>query len=320
MFKMPKAVAQKIVKLQRRFFWGSYANDNTPIPTFKWSDIELPKQLGGLGVGNILHKNLVLLFKWWCRFSEGDCTLWKRILRSIYDIKSLKASSDSFARVNIGLLGQLLSNEQDTKRIKEIVEEGMQVSVGDGNSTLFWHDRWVSAGPLMVSFPRLFSISLQGEAVISQMGVWSDGVWVWNFCWRRRLFDWEHAEVERLTLLVEHFSPQPDKIDGVSWHGGIRDRFPIRDILNKLYESYELILPMSVTNLLWSIKVPPRVHLIIWMASLEKLKTGDLLVEKGLIDVSSGICPFCNCNVETNSHILFSCNFSWSVWMMVLNW
>ena len=30
----------------------------------KWSDIELSKELGGLGLGNIMHKNLILLFKW----------------------------------------------------------------------------------------------------------------------------------------------------------------------------------------------------------------------------------------------------------------
>ena len=64
MFKMPKAVATKIVKLQRRFFWGGRNGENKSCPTVKWSDIELPREMGGLGVGNILHKNLILLFKW----------------------------------------------------------------------------------------------------------------------------------------------------------------------------------------------------------------------------------------------------------------
>ena len=64
MFKMPKAVATKIVKLQRRFFWGGRNGENKSCPTVKWSDIELPRDMGGLGVGNILHKNLILLFKW----------------------------------------------------------------------------------------------------------------------------------------------------------------------------------------------------------------------------------------------------------------
>lgn len=87
MFKMPKEVAQKIVKLQRKFFWGSSSNGDLMPPSVKWSSIELPKNMGGLGVGNILHKNLILLFKWWWRFSDCDDSFWKRILISIHNIK-----------------------------------------------------------------------------------------------------------------------------------------------------------------------------------------------------------------------------------------
>ena len=80
MFKMPKAIALKIVKMRRRFFWGSAnesSNQKKGCPTIKWKSIELPKELGGLGVGNMMHKYLILLLKWWWRFSESDNTLWK---------------------------------------------------------------------------------------------------------------------------------------------------------------------------------------------------------------------------------------------------
>lgn len=56
------------------------------------------------------------------------------------------------------------------------------------------------------------------------------------------------------------------------------------------------------------------------MASLEKLKTGDFLMSKGFIDASNGFCPFCRLNVEAQSHILFTCNVSWYIWMMILDW
>lgn len=123
MFKMPKIVAQRIVKLQRRFFWGVSANRALPVPTVKWSSIELPKNLGGLGVGNIMHKNLLLLFKWWWRFSDCDNTLWKRILISIYDIKGLKASKCTIGEVKSGIWGQLANDDTETTRIRDIVEK-----------------------------------------------------------------------------------------------------------------------------------------------------------------------------------------------------
>ena len=144
--------------------------DKRGCPVIKWSHIELPKELGGLGVGNIKHKNLILLFKWWWRFSEADNTLWKRILSSVYDMKGLKASSETFCKVKEGTSSHLLSNDTDTAKIRSIIEEAMSVRVGNGNSVLFWHDRWCEAGILKRIFPRLFIISLQKNSLISQMG------------------------------------------------------------------------------------------------------------------------------------------------------
>ena len=62
---MPNAIALKIVKLQRRFFWGRSIGEKMGCPRIKWSDIELPKELEGLGVGNIMQKILIMLYKWW---------------------------------------------------------------------------------------------------------------------------------------------------------------------------------------------------------------------------------------------------------------
>ena len=172
MFKMSKSIALKIVKLQRRFFWSGSNGEKMGGPMIKWSDIELPKEMGGLGVGNIMHKNLILLFKWWWRFSESNNTLWKRILQSVHEIEGVKASSETFSKAKGGTWSQLLSNDTDTSKIRAIIEEGMIVRVGNGDSVHFWHDNWCEAGILKGTFPRLFAISLQKNLLVSQMGVW----------------------------------------------------------------------------------------------------------------------------------------------------
>ena len=177
MFKMPKATALKIVSLQRKFFWRGVTGEKLGSPRIKWSDIELPKELGGLGVGNIMHKNLILLFKWWWRFSESDNSLWKRILKSVHEIKGLKASTDTFHTVKDDTWAHLLSNDAKTSRIRSVIEEGMLVRVGNGNSVRFWHDRWSEVGMLKRAFPRLYTISLQKNLLISQMGEWQEGSW-----------------------------------------------------------------------------------------------------------------------------------------------
>ena len=123
-----------------------------------------------------MHKNLILLFKWWWRFSESDNTLWKRILKSVHEIKGLKASTETFNKVKDGTWTHLLSNETDTSKVRSIIEEGMLVRVGNGNSVRFWHDRWCEARMLKRAFPRLYTISLQKNLLISQMGEQHEGL------------------------------------------------------------------------------------------------------------------------------------------------
>ncbi|XP_057529705.1 uncharacterized protein LOC130808238 [Amaranthus tricolor] len=302
MFKMPKAIASKIVSIQRSFFWGGLSENRKGCNRVKWTDIQLPKQMGGLGVGNIMHKNLMLLFKWWWRFSDSNNAMWKKILKSVHEIKGLKASSEAFTKVREGAWALLLSNDADTARIRSVIEEGMIVKLGNGSSTQFWHDTWCEAGPLKRIFPRLFSISMQKTSFISQMGVWQEDIWSWQFRWRRTLYDWEDDEVLRLRSQIEHKRPIREVEDGVLWRHSGNSCDPIKSITQRMNEEFASTLPKPV------------------LIFLGKLSTGDFLVDKGIIEPHRALCPFCNQQTESNSHVLFTCGFSWRVWMHMLEW
>ena len=43
-------------------------------------------------------------------------------------------------------------------------------------------------------------------------------------------------------------------------------------------------------------------------------------MEKGIIDPREAAFPFCSREIESNSHILFSCRFAWSTWTNILQW
>lgn len=307
---MPKLVAQRIVSLQRKFFWGNSTCGNPTAPFIKWSSIELPKSLGGLGVGNILYKNLVLLFKWWWRYSATDSSFWKRILQSVHRIKGSKASSVAFSAVKDGVWGQMMRHDDDTSKVRAIVEDGMILQVGKGTSILFWFDRWCDNGPLQRLFPRLFSLSTQKVCLIAQMGQWQGNVWVWQLSWRRILFDWEQAEVLRLQAILEVNQPTRDRDDWVSWRHTDVGSFPVKSIVEKLYESFTPILSKQCIQAIWRNPSPPRAQVTLWLASLEKLKTGEKLVAQGILAVQQAMCPFCDSVIESNTHVLFSCSFS----------
>ena len=90
--------------------------------------------------------------------------------------------------------------------------------------------------------------------------------------------------LKRLHSLIERTTPHRDYRDGVKWRWSNSCIFPNKKIVGNFHESSVPILPKMIINSLWKTKIPPRAQLILWLANLEKLKTGDSLFEKNLID------------------------------------
>ncbi|XP_025702498.1 uncharacterized protein [Arachis hypogaea] len=86
LYKMSRAVADKLISLPRRFLWSN-EDGRDGVPLVRWDIVQAPKRFGGLGVGNAVLRNAALLFKWWWRFSKKDCPLWKKIVCFCNDLK-----------------------------------------------------------------------------------------------------------------------------------------------------------------------------------------------------------------------------------------
>ena len=126
--------------------------------------------------------------------------------------------------------------------------------------------------------------------------------------------------MQTLQHIIEQNGPKRDTKDSILWKNAVVGSYPTKDITDKLSKSLVPSLPKSVASIVWQKFIPPRAKLAIWLANKGKLKTGDLLVEKGIITPQDASCPFCGINLESNSHILFVCRFSWSAWMEILKW
>lgn len=62
LFPIPKKVIEKINKITRAFLWSG-DSEKKAISLVAWKSIQLPKSMGGLGIGNMLHRNLAMLSK-----------------------------------------------------------------------------------------------------------------------------------------------------------------------------------------------------------------------------------------------------------------
>ena len=152
------------------------------------------------------------------------------------------------------------------------------------------------------------------------MGEWVGRSWVWRLHWRRHLYDWELEEVRALRVIIEYSEPEQDARKGLMWNNVDNAAYPTKAIATTFNNSLGVSMSKSLESVVWQKYIPPRAQLTVWLAYKAKLKTGDSLVQKGMISPQNACCPFCESELETNNHILFTCRFAWNSWMEILKW
>ena len=131
MFPAPKGVIEAINRLQRRFLWCGELGKSY-LATVSWEKVVLPKLLGGLNCGNLLHKNISLLFKWLWRFLNEPLSLWRNVIQIKYGYPSTLLPHEFTApsrrgpwrNICMGILKHPLSQDILKTKIKKIVGNG----------------------------------------------------------------------------------------------------------------------------------------------------------------------------------------------------
>lgn len=103
------------------------------LPPIAWHLIQLPKTWGGLSVGNLLHKNLALLFKWLWRFMAEPQALWRKVIHDKYGYKALTCATD-FQRPKFGgpwksICSSLLCNTHVSKMVSTCIRKRWVMAV-----------------------------------------------------------------------------------------------------------------------------------------------------------------------------------------------
>ena len=50
------------------------------------------------------------------------------------------------------------------------------------------------------------NVTLQQDSKITNMGQWNNGIWQWNFQWRRQLFAWEDDLIHEMMQIINHYN------------------------------------------------------------------------------------------------------------------
>ncbi|GAU48796.1 hypothetical protein TSUD_141140 [Trifolium subterraneum] len=108
-----------------------------------------------------------LLAKWRWRMLGEDDLLWKRVLEARYGVVACPKLT----------IGRMVGLGEERGRVGDWILDVFKKKLGNGGSTRFWLDHWVGVAPLKEVFPRLYSISLQMDLTIQEMGEWVNDKW-----------------------------------------------------------------------------------------------------------------------------------------------
>jgi len=186
LFPMPAMVATSIKKKFISFLWSG-KEEGKKLCNVSWSTISLPKSAGGLGIGSLRNKNKALLFKWLWRFGSEESSMWKDVIKSIYNTKYSKIILQDHLS-GIGNTWSCIVNQYvKDNRLQDIVNHQSVMLVGNGKRIKFWLDDWTNNGSLVEQFPALCRLSNDKEASLEKMGKWDGHARCWLFSWTRPL-------------------------------------------------------------------------------------------------------------------------------------
>lgn len=157
------------------------------------------------------------------------------------------------------------------------------------------------------------------------MGRWTGDRWDWEWCWRRSFFVWEADIFRCFQDCLMQVSPSKNVEDSWCWKPDSNNGFSVKSAYGILF-GLRCNVPSdplfcSACNLIWQCDIPSKVSILAWRLLQNKLPTKESLANKGVLGANGSVtCIFCSRDTENHSHLFFTCEFAYRVWMAVNLW
>lgn len=274
---------KRLDKLARDFIWkGDDAETKSSGHCLvRWSMVQRPKELGGLGIKDLEKFGKALRQRWlWHNWNQVDKS-WKGL------------------------------QVPCTKEERNLFAENARIQIGDGKSTLFWHDSWIGQRPLKLSLPNLFQVArFKNRTVAKEM---TNNNWIRSV--RNITTTPQIREYVLLWNSLSEVTLNEDNTDSAVW---TKSDSGVYNATSAYKAQFKHTTRPFKTKRLWKAKAEPKVILFAWTAMHEKVLTADVLEAKGWDD--NVICPLCLQELETNHHLLIDCSFARQVLHLVNTW
>ncbi|XP_056688018.1 uncharacterized protein [Spinacia oleracea] len=136
---LPTSITYALEKCCRKFLWNK-VDRSKYMSRLSWEKVTRPINKGGLGIRRLKEWNLAFMAKLGRTILTNSDKLWVKILKEKY----LKNSNflNCFANNTHSPLWR------DILKGRSILEQGIMIGIGNGDSTSLWYHHWVGDQPL----------------------------------------------------------------------------------------------------------------------------------------------------------------------------
>ncbi|RVX12326.1 putative ribonuclease H protein [Vitis vinifera] len=252
------------------------------------------KEKGDLGIRKIDLLNKALLGKWIWRFALEKEILWKKVIGVKCHEGFGWRTNEARGMFGVGVWKEILKETN-------WCWDNIGFKVGEGTKVNFWTDQWYGNEALSQTFPQLFALAVQRNAMVNEMWDSSLGQGGWNIRFSKDSNDWELDAIGELFHMLRDLRISSEE-DLVIWKEGGHGSFRIRDAYKLLAAPSAITFPKKS---IWVDKVPTKVAFFAWEATWEKILTLDRLQRRGWHLPNR--CFLCGYEEKNVNHILLHC-------------
>ena len=291
-FQLPQCCLVTIEGMCGAFLWSGSLNTHTKTKV-AWEEVCKPKEEGGLGICRLKDTSRIFALSLIWRLLTNSGSLW------VAWTKAYLLRSHSFWDVSDKYAGSWTWRK--LLKIRDEAATFLRSEVGNGKTTLFWFDNWLSVGRL---------INIAGESGTRVLGIpryalVSDAVTAGQWSIRR-------CRGYHLRAMIACIISAPDPVDNTAadrylWcHGEdeYKGSFSSKERWKQIRVQYPSV---SWSKVVWFPQATPRYSFITWMAFKDRLSTGARSRARGCFQS----CLLCG----EPDQLFFACPYSFTIWL-----
>ena len=225
-------------------------------------------------------------------------SLWSRVLRAKYC--NNRCDIDMFqARQNASNAWRGIMSSID------VVRKGINMAVGNGARTFFWHHKWATNKPLLELTVVEPPLQLQDATVIE---FWDPQVgWLFD-----KFANFLPADVLQKIAAFELIEDE-EAVDEIFWNGSPSGGFTIGSAMKLVHLNPDEEVAVDGTwKIIWQLPVPQRIKFFMWLSYQDRIMSNGNRFLRRLTDDPR--CFACGEVEESTLHILRDCPVARLVW------